>query len=196
MAIDSVLAFAHDLVIHALSPGGIAVDATVGNGHDTVVLSEAVGDEGHVYGFDVQEEAVARTKDRLETETASPATHLYQVGHEEMDTYLPEERHGKVGAVMFNLGYLPGGDSSRTTRPETTVAALGTAVKLLQPGGVVTVVVYTGHDGGPEEADAVDTWATALSQHDYHVLSYRFMNRKNNPPRLVAIEKRRGDSDV
>lgn len=195
MAIDSVLAFAHRLVTNALSPGGIAVDATVGNGHDTVVLSEAVGGEGCVYGFDVQDEAIARTKDRLETETASAKIHLHQVGHEEMAAHLPEEQHGRVGAVMFNLGYLPGSDSSRTTRPKTTVSALSAAVELLRPGGVVTIVIYTGHDGGPEEADAVDTWATALSQQAFDVLSYRFMNRKNNPPRLVAIEKRREDSD-
>lgn len=194
MAIDSVLAFAHHLVTKALSPGETAVDATLGNGHDTVVLSEAVGKQGDVYGFDVQAEAIARTEDRLATETASAEIHLHHVGHEEMTAYLPEERRGTVGAVMFNLGYLPGSTSSRTTRPETTIPGLSAAVELLRPGGVITIVIYTGHDGGPEEADAVDTWATALSQQDFHVLSYRFMNRKNNPPRLVAIEKRPEDT--
>jgi tRNA A58 N-methylase Trm61 len=186
----SVLDFAHFTVCGTLTEGDVAVDATVGNGHDTVVLARAVGGEGHVFGFDVQAEAIEQTGARLASKDVQAEVDLMQVGHEEMDRRLPGGVVGEVGAVMFNLGYLPGSASDLTTTPDTTLPALEAAVRLLRPGGVVTVVVYTGHEGGTEEAKAVDAWAADLSQAHFHALSYRFMNQQNNPPRLVAVEKR------
>lgn len=103
---------------------------------------------------------------------------------------------GKVGAVTFNLGYLPGSASDLTTTPDTTIRALNAAVRLLRPGGVVTIVVYTGHEGGTEEAEAVRTWATNLPQEQFHALSYRFVNQQNDPPRLVAVEKRTTETET
>ena len=91
---------------------------------------------------------------------------------------------------MFNLGYLPGSSSSLTTAPETTIPALDATVEVLRPGGVVTVVLYTGHEGGEEEAAAVDEWAAELPQTQFQALSYQFVNQQNNPPRLVAVGKR------
>lgn len=191
MAIESVLQFAHSLANGALGPGDVAVDATIGNGHDTVVLCQAVGNDGSVFGFDVQAAAIEETKRRLEGLSVTPDVDLFNVGHEQMAEHLPPDVRGSVGAITFNLGYLPGSDSSLTTGPETTIPALRAAVDVLRPGGVVTVVMYTGHEGGPDEAEAVDRWARALSQEDAHALSYQFVNQKNDPPRLVAIEKRR-----
>lgn len=190
MTIKSVLDFAHVLIREALRPGDVAVDATLGNGHDTAALCRAVGDEGRIFGFDVQAEAIEETERRLSELSVSPEIDLLQVGHEEMDEHLPPVTHGRVGAITFNLGYLPGSASSLTTTPDTTIPALRSAVKMLRPGGVVTVVIYTGHEGGTAEADAVDAWATNLPQRDVQVLSYEFVNQKNDPPRLLAIEKR------
>jgi tRNA G37 N-methylase Trm5 len=190
MPIRTVLDFAHRLATCALDPGEVAVDATVGNGHDTVVLARAVGEEGGVFGFDVQAEAIEQTRSRVRAEGVETPVTLFQNGHEEMARVLPAECVGSVGAVMFNLGYLPGSPSDRTTTPATTVPALDAAVRLLRPEGVVTVVLYTGHEGGPEEAEAVDAWAADLSQEQFHALSYRFVNQQNDPPRLVAVEKR------
>ncbi len=190
MPIHSVLDFAHVLVRRALEPDDVALDATVGNGHDTVVLAEAVGDGGRVFGFDVQEEAIEQTRARLAEEEPPADVELLQAGHENLHRHLPEALHGRVGAVMFNLGYLPGSSSSLTTAPETTIPALDAAVKVLRPDGVVTVVLYTGHEGGEEEAEAVDEWAAELKQIQFQVLSYQFVNQQNDPPRLVAVEKR------
>jgi len=192
MPIHSVLDFAHVLVRRALDPGDAAVDATVGNGHDTVVLAQAVGEDGRVFGIDVQAAAIESTRDRLAAEEGNAEVELIQAGHEDLREHLPERLHGRVGAVMFNLGYLPGSASDRTTRPETTVPALDAAVEVLRPGGVVTAVLYTGHDGGEEEAEAVDAWAADQSQEAVQALSYRFVNQRNDPPRLVAVEKRAG----
>lgn len=190
MTLDSVLDFAHTLAARALTPGDTAVDATIGNGHDTVVLARAVGREGRVVGFDVQEEAIAATRDRLAAEELEPQVDLLRAGHETMEKHVPAARHGDVGAVMFNLGYLPGGASSLTTTPRTTLPALGAALRLLRPGGVVTAVLYPGHADGAEEAAAVEDWAADLPQARAEALSYRFVNQRNDPPRLVAVEKK------
>lgn len=186
---QSILDFAHELATGALEPGDVAVDATVGNGHDTVALARAVGAEGRVYGFDVQEEAIANTRTRVSEHGLSDIVDLFQVGHEEMHEYVRDGLHGSVGAVTFNLGYLPGSASDLTTSPDTTLAALDAATAMIRPGGVVTVVLYTGHEGGPAEAAAVDTWAADLPQAHFRVLSYQFVNQQNDPPRLVAVEK-------
>ena len=191
MAIDSVLEFAHVLVRRATDAGDVVIDATVGNGHDTAVLASIVGPSGRVYGFDVQEEAIESTQTRLEEESSLDVVELVRVGHEEMDAHLPSEVRGAVAAVTFNLGYLPGSASSITTDPETTIPALESAIRVLRPGGVVTVVAYSGHAGGAEEAAAVDAWAADLPQDRFDALSYRFVNQRNDPPRLVAIEKTR-----
>jgi 16S rRNA C1402 N4-methylase RsmH len=192
MPIQSVLDFAHHLIAEALSPGGVAVDATVGNGHDTVALARAVGPEGRVFGIDVQAEAIEHTRSRLADDGVAEPVTLVHGGHEDMAEHLPASVHGAVGAVTFNLGYLPGSASTLTTEPETTLSALEAALSVLRPGGVVTVVMYTGHEGGPAEAAAVESWAADRSQDEFHVLSYQFMNQKNDPPRLVAVEKRSG----
>lgn len=190
MPIHSILDFAHVLATRALDDGDVAVDATVGNGHDTVALARAVGGAGRVFGFDVQAEAIERTRTRLASEGVDASVELNQAGHEAMTEHLPDELHGSVGAVTFNLGYLPGGATDLTTAPDTTLPALDAALDLLRPGGVVTAVLYTGHEGGAQEAEAVDAWATALPQERAHALSYRFVNQRNDPPRLVAVEKR------
>lgn len=190
MSLHSVLDFAHELATRALVPGDVAVDATIGNGHDTVALARGVGTEGHVYGFDVQAAAIEATRSRLSAEVPEATVDLVQAGHETMLSAVPDDLHGTVGAVMFNLGYLPGSDTDLTTSPDTTIPALDAALQLLRPGGIVTIVLYTGHEGGAEEAAAVDAWAAECPQDQFHSLSYRFVNQQNDPPRMVAIEKR------
>jgi len=186
---ESILDRAHTLATESIRAGGVAVDATVGNGHDTAVLARAVGEDGTVFGFDVQPEALRATRARLASDGLADRVTLVEAGHETMAQHVPEAVHGSVEAVTFNLGYLPGSDSSLTTRPSTTLPALDAAVRLLGPGGVATVVVYTGHEGGDEEAAAVDAWAAELPRARFEALSYRFVNRRNDPPRLVAVEK-------
>jgi len=192
---ESILDRAHTLAIGAIRDEGAAVDATVGNGHDTVMLARAVGDQGQVFGFDVQPEALRATRSRLASDGCADRVALVEAGHETMAQHVPEALRGRVDAVTFNLGYLPGSDCSLTTSPSTTIPALDAAVRLLRPGGRITVVVYTGHEGGAEEAAAVDAWAADLPQPQFEALSYRFVNRRNDPPRLVAVEKTESPRD-
>lgn len=190
MAIPSVLDFAHTLAARSLNPGDLAVDATVGNGHDTLFLVQTVGAQGRVVGFDVQAEALEKTRERVQDEAPESTLRLVQAGHETMPNHLDDSDYGEVGAVMFNLGYLPGGDHSLTTEPETTRKALTISTELLRTGGVITVVAYTGHEGGASEAQTVRDWMATLPQDAFHALSYRFVNQRNDPPRLFAVEKR------
>jgi predicted methyltransferase len=189
MALDSVLHFAKRCCACALTEGELAVDATTGNGHDTVFLAQTVGAKGHVYGFDVQEKAIMRTRDRLSAAAVASRATLIQAGHETMDHHLPAEAEGHVGAIMFNLGYLPGSDKTRITRAATTVKALHSAASYLKPDGVITVVQYMGHEGGRDEAHAVDAWAEALDQAQYQALRYQFVNQQNDPPRLLVVSR-------
>lgn len=186
-AMYSVLDFAHHLTVSALDPAGVAIDATVGNGHDTLHLANAVGPGGRVYGFDIQWRAIRRTRRRLAAAGVGERVVLHHASHADMLHHLPPEIRRRVGAVMFNLGYLPGGDHAITTTPEATLEALQQALPLLRTGGLVTVVLYTGHPGGAGEAQAVTDWAAGLDQATVHVLSYRFINQMNAPPQLLAL---------
>jgi predicted methyltransferase len=189
MSLLSILDAAHEYVAEVVGEGDVVVDATVGNGHDTAFLAKQVGAEGQVIGFDVQPEAIQRTRERLEAEGEPAGLTLVEGGHEDMAAHVPEAVHGRVAAVTFNLGYLPGGDKEIVTQPATTVPALNAAAELLRPGGRISVVLYTGHPGGDAEAEAVNRWAAALDQAHFDALSYTFSNHTNDPPRLLVVEK-------
>ncbi|MGQ7884967.1 class I SAM-dependent methyltransferase [Paenibacillus sp. WC2504] len=192
MGFVSVLGYAHQLIGQHVQPGDTAIDATLGNGVDTVFLAKLVGRRGRVYGFDIQQQALDQTKMRLEKELpdASSSVHMSLCSHALMETAVPEDRHGKVAAVTFNLGYLPGADPATITKQESTLPALEAALRLLRKGGIVTIVLYSGHDGGSEEAAAVEAWAQQLPLAAYQVLRYQFMNTSAHAPYLLALEKR------
>jgi len=189
MSLPSILDAAHRAAAEVLNAGAVAVDATVGNGHDTLFLAQAVGEEGHVYGFDVQAGALRSTRERVETAGLGGRLTLVQGGHEDLLTHLPDRESGTIAVVMFNLGYLPGSESDVVTHPETTCAALDAAAKALRPGGRITAVLYTGHDGGQLEAAAVERWAEGLPSDRFTAVSYAYANRPNDPPRLLVVEK-------
>lgn len=202
MGFLSVLGMAHRLVGERLTDGGIAVDATVGGGNDTAFLAGLVGASGRVYGFDVQADALSRTRERLLAADSDGGDEmlrrvaLFCESHDRMEAFVPADAHGRVSAVMFNLGYLPGGDHRLITRASSTIPALEAALRLLRAGGVATVVVYPGHPGGGAEAAAVADWCAALPQANAQALVYRFANQRNNPPYLIAIEKRQARIDT
>jgi predicted methyltransferase len=192
MGFLSVLSMAHRWVAERAGPGDTVIDATAGNGVDTLFLAQTVGSAGSVFAFDVQEAALERTRERIAGSagagTLAPVT-LLHAGHEKMRELVPSSLHGYVRAVMFNLGYLPGADESLITVPETTLPALDAALTLLAPGGVLTAVLYPGHSGGDAEAAAVDNWAAAVPGTRAQTVIYRFA-QKRSAPFLVALEKR------
>lgn len=165
--------------------GETAVDATCGNGHDTLLLARLVGVHGHVWGFDIQPEAITETGRRLaEAGLASRAT-LLPVGHEGVAKHVT----APVQAVLFNLGYRPGGDRSIVTRPETTESALRQSLGLLAAGGILMVTVYPGHSGGAEERSAVESWAASLDPRSYHCWRMMQTNAATGAPYLLLAQK-------
>jgi predicted methyltransferase len=184
-AIIKPLYMAREFVSACVSGGDLVIDATAGNGHDTLFLASLVGDKGKVLSFDVQKEAIETTRQLLEGENLIHRVDLILDSHENMSDYV----HGFVSAVMFNLGYLPGGEHDTITRPETTVNALKAGLLMLRPGGIITVVIYTGHEGGKEERTALFSFCANLNQKQFTVLHYSVINQIHDPPSLLVIEK-------
>ncbi len=176
---------AHLFLREVVRPGDRAVDATCGNGHDTLLLAQLVGPEGKVWGFDIQEQAMVATAALLEGAGCTERVELRHAGHERLTASV----FAPVDAVVFNLGYLPGGDKGCVTSPHNTMAALSQGIKLLAPGGRICISLYTGHPGGMEEATAVESWAAGLPPKEFHVWSCRQMNRSPAAPYLIMVEK-------
>jgi hypothetical protein len=189
MTRTSLLETAHDIVLRHLRPGGIAVDATLGNGHDTVFLAQCVGDVGHVFGFDIQARALDNTRQRLQQQVLETRATLFHVSHAEMLTYIPAKLHGGIQVVMFNLGYLPGGDKNVITRTSSTLDALDAALGLLEEQGVITVLAYPGHTGGDRETEQLVDWCGSLDSRQVAVEIILSSHAKPNSPRLFVIRK-------
>ncbi|AGL02004.1 tRNA (mnm(5)s(2)U34)-methyltransferase [Desulfoscipio gibsoniae] len=168
-----------------LHKGSVAVDATAGNGYDTLFLANSVGECGRVYAFDIQQSALDITARRLKQFGLEKNVTLIHDGHEKMDLYIVPP----VDAFIFNLGYLPGGDHDKITRPSTTVKALQIALDMLNPGGRISIVVYTGHLGAGEESRTVEEMAAKLDPRIFGVLKVTFINRSASAPFLIFIER-------
>ncbi len=185
MKLERVIQYAQTLLKMSITEGDIAVDATAGNGHDTLFLANLVGDEGYVYAFDVQKEAVDATLHRLLDNALEHRAIVLKDGHENVAKYVTKP----VAGAIFNLGYLPGSKHDVVTKPNTTIQAIESLLKLLKVGGIIVLVVYHGHEGGKEERDAIIHFVSELPQKYVHVLRYEFINQKNEPPFIIALEK-------
>ncbi len=177
--------WARELQARALRPGGCAVDATLGGGGDAQALCELVGAQGVVYGFDIQPEALRRTRARLEAAGLSARARLYCASHANMAQYVTSP----IDAAVFNLGWLPGGDHALTTHVDSTLAALDAALSLLRPGGLITICAYPGHAEGARELEAVLAWASALDGRGCQAMVRRYLNQPANAPVLVAVAR-------
>lgn len=176
---------AHREVAAVLRAGDLAIDATAGNGHDTVFLAERVGDTGKVLAFDVQAEAIAAARARV-ADLAGRVDFIHG-SHAGLSEHAAP---GSVAAVMFNLGYFPGGDHAVITRTGETLAALNAALVVLKPGGILTVVCYPGHPGGDEESAAVEAWSEGLEIADFDAMIARRTDTLKPSPFLVSVRRK------
>lgn len=179
--------WAREMIEDALFEGARAVDATMGNGHDTQWLCEQVGKGGFVYAFDVQQEAVERTRERLTQAGLEKRACLFCTGHENM----AQEISDPVDAVVFNLGWLPGAEHGVTTLTETTLRAVNAALTLLKEDGLMTICIYPGHEEGTREKHALLEWAAQLDDRRYDALLKAYVNQPNDPPQMLAIRKKK-----
>lgn len=177
---------AKNFIVSVLKTGDVAIDATMGNGNDTVFLAELVGETGKVYAFDIQERALQQTEIKLSNQQLIHRTELIHSGHENMRQYIHEE----VSVVMFNLGYLPKGDHHIVTKAHTTIEGIKQGLALLKTNGILTLAIYHGHPEGLGEKEAVLAFVKTLNQKLFNVLHMEFINQANRPPILVVIEKK------
>lgn len=181
--LPSAVEWSHHFLKQAVTPGDWVVDATAGNGHDTLFLARLVGDSGRVFAFDVQDQAVGAARERLQAAGVADWCDVHHAGHERMKELLPGEAGGRLAAVVFNLGYLPrSDDKSVMTLPETSLSAIDQARDLISAGGMLVVVTYPGHAGGDEEAAQVAAHLAALDHAEWNVQHIRCANRTSTRP--------------
>lgn len=176
-------ALAQDILRPLIRPGDRVIDATAGNGHDTVFLAECVGPTGKVLAFDVQEAALASARTRV---GETPCVEFFHESHGKMAAHAAEK---SVAVIMFNLGYLPGDDHQLTTQSAETLVALETALGLIKPGGVLSVICYPGHPAGALEADAVECWLTAQAADGWRIAKYGAVGTRRPAPFLLLAAK-------
>lgn len=182
----NTLGIAHLFLEQRVPKGGLCIDATMGRGKDTAFLCRLVGEEGRIIAFDIQQEALQSTDALLRAEGLRERAELRLQSHTEMDT---AAQPGSVDAVVFNFGYLPGGDHRIFTRPETSIIAIEKGLTLLKDHGVLCACIYHGGDTGYEERDALMKYLKTIDPKQYTVLVTDFRNRPGDPPIAVFILK-------
>jgi tRNA G37 N-methylase Trm5 len=179
------LYLSHEIIQKTVKNGDTVVDATTGNGKDTVFLAELVGDQGRVYSFDIQTVAIEKTTEKLKAKGIEKRVILINGSHANMCKHID----GSVKAVMFNLGYLPGGDHDICTKASSTIEAVESAMRLISVNGIITIVVYHGGDSGFEEKEHVLKFIQSIDSRHFTVTKTEFVNQINCPPILICIEK-------
>ncbi len=180
---------AHSIVREIVHRGDVTIDATAGNGHDTRYLADLVGQTGLVWAIDVQQAAIEQTSFNLGP-TRRGHVRLLHNNHADLKSLIPNEYHGHISVVMFNLGYLPGGDPSLTTLATTTLTAVEACLELLRPGGVLTLIAYLGQSGGAVEAEAIEGLLNRLDPGTFEVSRYSSAGISTSSPRLRVVRKR------
>lgn len=160
-----------------IKPGCVAVDYTMGNGHDTAFLSSAVGKEGKVFAFDIQESALVSTAENLKKDGCPDNYRLICASHHRVCEFVKEPV--KIG--MFNLGYLPGGDKRITTLRETTIAAVKAAIELMDNDAALLIAVYPGHAEGEIEGELLTELFATYSRYKYCIGKFRLCNSPASP---------------
>lgn len=178
---------ARQVLLPYLRNAAVVIDATAGNGKDTVFLAAHTPSNARVWAFDIQPVALEATRRQLDEAALLFKVCLVEDSHERIGAYIDQP----VDAAMFNLGYLPGGRHDIVTQPQTTLTAVGQTAELLQPGGMLTIVTYPGHKSGRQEDEAISAMLSRLPQKRYSVACWQMINQINNPPVLYAVERRR-----
>jgi len=189
--VSNAVVMAQRLLNRTLASASLVVDATAGNGKDTLFLAGNTPDSAIVWAFDIQEQALRKTQQLLVKHQVDHKVRLVADSHSHIASYLNET----VDAAMFNLGYLPGGNHALSTSPATTLQALAQVLHLLGVNGIVTICTYPGYAHGRQELEAVHAYLNSLSQASFAVGCWSMVNQKNSPPILYVIEKIRGELD-
>lgn len=174
-----------DIIYKYVKEGSKVLDCTIGNGNDTLLLANLVGNKGKVYGFDIQSQALTITLSKLVKENLEYRVELIKDSHENIDLYIDE----KLDLIIYNLGYLPRGNKNIKTNKTSTLISVKKSLDLLKSNGIILITCYTGHVGGLEEKNGIENFLGKLDQKKYNVIKYDFINQINSPPILYGVEK-------
>lgn len=180
----NTLGLAHDFLRRMVRPGAFCIDATAGRGRDTALLCQLAGSQGRVIAFDIQADAIRQTRALLAQQGLTAEVH--QVSHAEMEQYA---QAGTVDCIVFNFGRLPGGDPQIFTQADSSCAAIDAGLRLLKPGGIMSLSLYYGGPNGYDERDAILAHLRTLDDRQYSVLVGDWINRPHDPPMPVFIWK-------
>ncbi|MBQ9545419.1 MAG: methyltransferase domain-containing protein [Clostridia bacterium] len=183
----NALGFSHQFIAAHVAEGDLVVDATAGRGRDTVFLASLVGKSGRVLAFDVQEEAIRSTEALVRANGFSDRVKTILDDHANLASYVSP---GSVKAVMFNLGWLPGGDHNVFSRPESSIPAIKAALEALCSGGAASVCIYCGKECGYGEKNALLGFFKTVDSSRFTVCVTDFVNRTGDFPIPVFILKR------
>lgn len=173
-----------EFLAQVIKPGDWVLDATLGNGHDALFLAKKVGPQGRLIGFDIQEKAIENSSQRLKEAGIENFT-FYQEGHENIRKYL-----NRVRAIVFNFGYLPGSSKEIITRTETSLKAVKEGLEILESPGIISLMFYTGHEGGQEEMESLRAYISQLDKRKFDLLEIKHLNRGPTAPFLTIISKK------
>lgn len=187
MALYRPIIFAHKILAEHLNHAAFVIDATVGNGYDSLFVSEILGRNGKLFGFDIQKAAIEQTQNKLQNTQCK--TQLFCQGHETMFQTLSGYAR-KIDAVIFNLGFLPYGSPNITTQTATTFSAIIQSFALLRPKGIIVIVAYRGHNMGKIEQSFLDSWLAKVSDKVAYIAKYEQFNTQSDAPLVYSIEKR------
>ena len=186
--LKNAMQFSHQLLKEVVQPNDLIIDATMGNGHDTLFMSQLISKKGHLYSFDVQSSAIKNTqKILIASKVDENKISLIKDSHENINHHVTNP----IKAALFNLGYLPGSDKSIITQPSSTLRAIKECMDLSIKHTRIIIVSYYGHPGGKKELEEVEKFIKKIDQHKFNCLKYEFINQQNEPPILFCIEKRK-----
>ena len=180
------LVLSHIILSNHIREGAFCIDATAGRGRDTAFLCSLAGGTGTVYAFDIQQEALDSTQRLLSENRYKTRTKLILDSHSNVSQYAEAE---SVDAIVFNFGWLPGGDHGMFTMPETSIEAIHSGLTLLKVGGIMTLGIYYGGESGFAERDALLSFLPTIDYRRFTVTVTTFCNRPNNPSILAVIIK-------
>lgn len=187
---QSHLDLAHHYWKHLIHPGDIVIDATCGNGHDTLELCRLTlnSTAGQVYALDIQQDALKTTQKRLTEHLLPDQLARVQIRLGCHSQFPPDIAPQSVRLIVYNLGYLPGGQKKTTTMTETTLQSLKQAQDLILPGGAISVTCYPGHPQGQEEELAIIEYLSSFRPQEWSCCHHRWLNRQQAPS-LLLIQK-------
>jgi methylase of polypeptide subunit release factors len=175
------------LLAEKLQTARLVVDATAGNGYDTLFLAKNTPQDTDILAFDIQQSAIESTKKLLAEENLLYKVQLYCTSHADLLNYL--EGYTGIDIAMFNLGYLPGCNHRVVTTADSTLQAVKAVIDSLNPGGVLSITAYPGHEEGAKEEQELHILLANLPAKAFTVIRLILLNHLNNPPVLYMIEK-------